>query len=91
MKTFYLTNYIIIIKDHCHVTGKSWGSAHKKCDIKFRFTNKISVVFPNLRGYDNHFIMRKKTNSFGKNIGVHWQHEIYELTLRGFGWKFKYT
>ena len=50
-KTTYKTN--------CHVIGKYRGSAHKDCNVKFRPTKKISVIFHNLRGYDSHFIMQE--------------------------------
>ena len=31
----------------------------KKCNLKFQITNKIPVIFHNLRGYDSHFIMQE--------------------------------
>ena len=47
----------IIVRDHCHITGKYRGSAHQDCNLNFRLTDKIPVIFHNLRGYDSHFIM----------------------------------
>ena len=32
--------------------------AHQDCNLNFRLTDKIPVIFHNLRGYDNHFIMQ---------------------------------
>ena len=58
-----LINVILVIKkdirarDHCHITGKYRGSAHQDCNINFRLTAKIPIIFHNLRGYDSHFIM----------------------------------
>ncbi|XP_057306823.1 uncharacterized protein LOC130645009 isoform X1 [Hydractinia symbiolongicarpus] len=46
-----------IVRDHCHVTGKYGGSAHTDCN--FRLTDKVPVIFHNLRGYDNRFIMQQ--------------------------------
>ena len=41
----------IPVRDHCHMTGKYRGSAHKNCNFK------IPVVFHNLTGYDGHLII----------------------------------
>ncbi|XP_068749257.1 uncharacterized protein [Montipora capricornis] len=63
------------VRDHCHVTGQYRGSAHQDCNLNFRLTEKIPVIFHNLRGYDSHFIMQeigeivkehKYTNKKGK-------------------------
>ena len=47
------------VRDHCHVTGKYRGSAHESCNLNFKLTNRIPVIFHNLRGYDSHFIMQQ--------------------------------
>ena len=47
------------VRDHCHVTGQYRGSAHQDCNLNFRITDKIPVIFHNLRGYDSHFIMQE--------------------------------
>ena len=49
----------IRVRDHCHITGQYRGSAHQDCNLNFRLTNKIPVIFHNLRGYDSHFIMQE--------------------------------
>jgi hypothetical protein len=46
------------VLDHCHVTGKFRGAAHNSCNLNFKLTGKIPVVFHNWRGYDSHFIMQ---------------------------------
>ena len=57
------------VRDHCHVTGKYRGAAHNKCNRNFRLTQKIPVIFHNLRGYDSHFIMQE-IGKFEKDIKV---------------------
>ena len=47
------------VRDHCHVTGKYKGSAHQKCNVNYKLTEKIPVIFHKLRGYDSHFMMQE--------------------------------
>ena len=56
------TNKDVRVRDHCHITGKFRGSAQQECNLKLRIKPediKIPVIFHNLRGYDNHFIMQQ--------------------------------
>lgn len=46
------------VRDHCHVTGKFRGAAHKDCNINYKFTGRIPCVLHNLKGYDGHLIMQ---------------------------------
>ena len=46
------------VRDHCHTTGKYRGSAHQYCNINYSLTDKILIIFHNLKGYDSHFIMQ---------------------------------
>ena len=51
----------IPVRDHCHMTGKYRGSAHKKCNFRLQISAekiKIPVVFHNLKGYDGHLIIQ---------------------------------
>ena len=57
------------VRDHYHVTGKYRGSAHQDCNVNFRLTDKIRVIFHNLRGYDSHFIMQE-IDKFNMDINV---------------------
>ena len=47
------------VRDHCHITGKYRGSAHWICNINLKLTEKVLLIFHNLRGYDSHLIIRK--------------------------------
>ena len=53
----YFTEDDVRVRDHCHITGKYRGPAHNKCNSSFRLTDKIPVIFNNLKGYDSHLIM----------------------------------
>lgn len=57
------------VRDHCRITGRYRGSAHQDCNIEFKLTKKIPVIFHNLRGYDSHFIMQE-IGKLGKEINV---------------------
>ena len=59
----------IKVRDHCHITGKYRGSAHQKCNINYKLTEKIPVTFHNLRGYDSYFIMQE-IGKFKRKINV---------------------
>ena len=45
--------------DHCHITGKFRGSAHRDCNLKLQiqaWKTPIPVIFHNFRGYDSHLV-----------------------------------
>ena len=46
------------VRDHCHITGKYRGSAHRDCNINLKLNHKIAIVFHNLKNYDSHLIMQ---------------------------------
>jgi hypothetical protein len=57
------------VRDHCRVTGKFRGADHSKCNLNYKLTYKIPVVFHNLRGYDSHLIMQE-IGGFGLEVNV---------------------
>ena len=69
------------VRDHCHINGEFRGSAHNQCNRDFTITNKIPVIFHNLKGYDSHFIMQEigkiiETNTYVDKKGETRQHKI---------------
>ena len=50
------------VRDHCHITGKFRGSAHKECNSKLRIQRKLPIIFHNLEGYDGHIIFKELNN-----------------------------
>ena len=66
-----------MVKDHCHITGRYRGGTHNECNKKLRInpkTDKIPVVFHNLRGYDAQHLMqamsqqKKEVSCIAKNM-----------------------
>ena len=58
------------LRDHCHITGKYRGAAHKKCNSLLRIPKKLPVIFHNLEGNDGHIIFRELDNFTNINIEV---------------------
>ena len=52
------------VRDHCHYTGRYRGAAHSNCNLKYRTTKKIPVVFHNGSTYDYHFIIKQLAREF---------------------------
>ena len=53
----YFTEEDVRFRDHCLITGKYRGAAHNNCNINFRLTDDIPVIFHNLKRYDSHLLM----------------------------------
>ena len=47
------------VKDHCHITGRFRGAAHKKCNRFYQTPKFITIVFHNLSNYDCHLFIQK--------------------------------
>ena len=69
------------VRDHCHITGKYRGSAHQVCNLNFKLTNKIPVVFHNLKGYDSHFIMQEIGDIVKKNEYIDKEGKKHEMKI----------
>lgn len=50
----------IKVRDHSHITGKYRGAAHSNCNLKYKESMSIPVVFHNLN-YDMHFLIETMT------------------------------
>ena len=71
----------IRVRDHCHITGLFRGSAHQDCNLSFKLTGKIPVVFHNLRGYDSHFIMQQIDEIVKKHTYVNGKGEECQMNV----------
>ncbi|XP_065645294.1 uncharacterized protein LOC136075785 [Hydra vulgaris] len=47
------------VRDHCHLTGKYRGAAHKICNLTYKIPEFFPVLFHNLSGYDSHLFIKK--------------------------------
>lgn len=57
-------------KDHCHLTGKFRGAAHRKCNLQLKNVREIPIFFHNLN-YDSHLFIRELAmyeNSFNLEV-----------------------
>ena len=57
------------VRDYCHVTGTYRGAAHWSCNVNFKMTKKVPVIFHNLEDYDSHLIF-KELSKFNLKISV---------------------
>ena len=47
------------VRDHCHITGKFRGAAHKNCNVNFQLTINVPVIFHDLKNYDSHLVFNE--------------------------------
>ena len=64
------------VKDHCHYTGEYRGAAHNICNLRYRISKEIPIVFHNGSTYNYHFIIKELVKEFdghfeclGENTG----------------------
>ena len=56
------------VKDHCHYTRKFRAAAHNICNLRYKISEEIPVVFHNGSTYDYHFIIKQLVKEFKGNF-----------------------
>ena len=56
------------VRDHCHLSGKFRGAAHKDCNLNYKIPKFFPVLFHNLSGYDCHLFIKKLGGNKGEKI-----------------------
>ena len=56
------------VRDHCHYTGKYRGTAHNICNLRYKVSKEIPIVFHNGSIYDYHFIIKELVKEFEGNF-----------------------
>lgn len=59
----------IKVRDHSHITGNFRGAAHNNCNLLYKESTIIPVVFHNL-DYDMHFLIETMANRFKGKIDI---------------------
>ena len=57
------------VRDHCYITRKYRVSPRQSCNVNSRLTNKIPVIFHNLKRYDGDHIMQE-IDKFDQDINI---------------------
>ena len=52
------------VRDQCYLTGKYRGATHNNCNMNYKLSKNIPVVFHNGPTYDYHFIIKELTKEF---------------------------
>ncbi|XP_072751051.1 uncharacterized protein [Anoplolepis gracilipes] len=58
------------VHDHCHLTGRYRGPAHSNCNLNYKESFYIPIIFHNLSGYDSHFIIEEIATAFEGRIDL---------------------
>ncbi|KYN18339.1 DNA polymerase, partial [Trachymyrmex cornetzi] len=62
------------VRDHCHLTGRYRGPAHTNCNLNYKNSYTIPVVFHNLSGYDGQFIIKEIATAYDGHV------ELFPIT-----------
>ena len=72
------------VRDHCHYTGKYRGAAHSICNLRYKISKKIPVVFHNGSTYDYHFIIKQLARKVKGNFDCLGEKVLFTSTDKGF-------
>ena len=72
------------VRDHCHYTDKNRGAAHSICNLKYKVSKRIPIVFHNGSNYDYYLIIKELAEEFKKIIDLfsrkYWKiHNLYRF------------
>ena len=56
------------VRDCCHYTGEYRGAALSICNLKYRVTKKIPIIFHNASNYNYHFIIKQLAEALKKQF-----------------------
>jgi Recombination endonuclease VII len=70
----------LTVRDHCHITGKYRGAAHKSCNLNYKLPMFYPVIMHNLSGYDVHLFI-KHLGDVGCNIKIMPQTDEKYITI----------
>ena len=56
------------VRDYCDYTGKYRGAAHNVCNLRYKVSKEIPVVFHNGSTYTYHFIIKELVKEFEGNF-----------------------
>ena len=56
------------VKDHFHYTRKFRGAAHSICNLRYKTTKEIPVVFHKGYTYDYHFMVNQLAKQFDRQL-----------------------
>ena len=56
------------VRDHCHYTGKYRETAHNGCNLRYKTSKEIAVVFHNGSTYDYHVIIQELAEHVGEQF-----------------------
>ena len=52
------------VRDHCHYTREYRGAAHSTCNLRYKTTKEIPVVFDNGSNYEKQFTTKELAEEF---------------------------
>jgi len=55
------------VRDHCHLTGRYRGPAHSNCNLNYKDSHYILVVFHNL---SVHFIIKEIATAYEEQVDL---------------------